>query len=191
MSFAAVVTLKLRLVAMALLPIVGDMRLPPEPLPPPERIPPGPEPEPPEELTIALGPAPLELPPGGTNPSEFSGVTGLENWESGPVPAAFIAATLNVYAVPFVRPTIVSAVDGVSKICGVCGAFPTYGVIMYAVMGDPPSLAGVFHTTVALEFPGDATTLVGAPGTVDGMTGLDGSDSRPTPAPLIAATLKV
>lgn len=58
-------------------------------------------------------------------------------------------------------------------------------------MGDPPSSDGVPHTTVAVVLPGDAATLVGAPGTVAGTTGLDGSESGPTPEEVIAATLNV
>lgn len=82
-SFAVLLTLKLRLVARALLPIVGDIGLPPEPAPP-VSIPPCPEgldPEPPDDFTMALGPEPLGPEPGGIGPSEFSGVTRLEDCE--------------------------------------------------------------------------------------------------------------
>jgi hypothetical protein len=109
-SFAALLTLKLRPAARALLPIVGETGLPPEP---PVKIPPGPEeldPEPPDDFTIALGPGLLGPEPGGIGPREFSGVTWLEDCESGPVPAALMAATLKVYVVPLVSPVMVSVV---------------------------------------------------------------------------------
>lgn len=36
-----------------------------------------------------------------------AGVTELELDEAGPAPAIFVAVTVNVYAVPFVRPVII------------------------------------------------------------------------------------
>ncbi len=96
MSFAVLLTLKLRLVARVLLPIEGDIRLPPPAFPlmiPPE-VPE--DPDPPEVLTTALGPLPLDPDPGGIGPKEFSGVAWLDDCESGPVPAELMAATLNV-----------------------------------------------------------------------------------------------
>ena len=38
------------------------------------------------------------------------GVTAADAWDAGPVPAAFTAATVNVYEVPFVRPVTVALV---------------------------------------------------------------------------------
>ena len=46
-----------------------------------------------------------------------------------PVPALFVAATVKVYWVPFVRPTTVCIVCVDANGCGACAAFPTYGVI--------------------------------------------------------------
>ena len=44
-----------------------------------------------------------------------TGVTGLDAPEAGPVPAAFVALTVNVYAVPFVRPvTVMGLADSVA-----------------------------------------------------------------------------
>ena len=49
--------------------------------------------------------------------------------ESGPVPAEFLAATLNVYAVPFVRPGTVALVLADPVSMAVCAVVPAYGVI--------------------------------------------------------------
>ena len=57
-------------------------------------------------------------------------------------------------------------------------------------MGEPPSLAGAAHDTVADESPGLADTLVGAPGTVGacGVTELLGAENGLEPCPLVAST---
>ena len=58
-------------------------------------------------------------------------------------------------------------------------------------MGDPPVFAGAVKVTEALASPAEATTFVGAPGTVEGVTELDGDDCDEVPIPLVAVTLKV
>lgn len=192
-TFAVSLMLNVTLEARAVLPIVGEIKVPfavtiwPDP--------------PPEGFTVAVDPLPFPpLEPGaptepgllgGAVPKFDCGVTELDDSEFGPVPAAFMAATLKVYVVPLVRPVTVSAVALVLNICGVWGVLPIYGVIMYAVIWAPPSFVGAVQIMVAVVFPGDATTLVGAFGTVDGTTGLDSFDTGPTPAEVIAATLKV
>src|SRR5262249_33701998 len=57
-------------------------------------------------------------------------------------------------------------------------------------MGEPPSLAGAVHETLADESPGLATTLVGAPGTVGalGVTALLGAENGLEPCALVAST---
>ena len=45
--------------------------------------------------------------------------------------------------------------------------------------------------TVALASPMDATTFVGALGTVEGVTAVDGSEAAEVPMPFIATTLNV
>ena len=52
-------------------------------------------------------------------------------------------------------------------------------------------LAGTVKLTVALAFPAIAVPIVGAPGTVAGMTLLEAADAAPVPAPLVAVTVKV
>ena len=58
------------------------------------------------------------------------------------------------------------------------------------MMALPPS-AGTVQLTVAEALPGTALTPVGAPGTVAGVTALDGLDGGPVPVPLVAVTVKV
>jgi hypothetical protein len=59
------------------------------------------------------------------------------------------------------------------------------------VIGEPPLLAGAMKDTDALASPADATTPVGAVGTVDGVTALDAEDCAEVPIPLVAVTLNV
>jgi hypothetical protein len=58
------------------------------------------------------------------------GVTAFEAWDAGPVPAAFVAATVKVYVVPLVRPLTVAVVAGglPVTVVGVCAVVPMNGV---------------------------------------------------------------
>jgi hypothetical protein len=58
------------------------------------------------------------------------GVTELDGAEAGPVPTELAAATVNVYAVPFVKPVTVADVAGglPVTVIGVCAVEPMYGV---------------------------------------------------------------
>src|SRR5690349_10806685 len=58
-----------------------------------------------------------------------TGVTAAEGVESDPVPTALIAATRNVYAVPFVRPVTLYIVFVEPVLIGVCALAPMYGVM--------------------------------------------------------------
>jgi hypothetical protein len=53
-------------------------------------------------------------------------VTAFEAAEAGPVPTAFVAETVNVYDVPFVRPVTVVVVDGGDPVTvvGACAVVP-------------------------------------------------------------------
>jgi hypothetical protein len=57
-----------------------------------------------------------------------SGVTAPEAAEAGLVPFAFVAVTVNVYAVPFVRPVTVVDVDDGPTLTGVPAVAPAHGV---------------------------------------------------------------
>ena len=64
-------------------------------------------------------------------------------------------------------------------------------VAVYCEMGEPPIVEGAVKATDALKMPAVADTPVGAPGTVDGVTELDGVDGDPVPTPLVAVTVNV
>jgi hypothetical protein len=68
---------------------------------------------------------------------------------------------------------------------------PGEEVTVYPVMALPPSEAGAVNATLAWAFPAVATGLVGAPGTVLGVTAADVTDAREFPAALVATTVKV
>ena len=58
-------------------------------------------------------------------------------------------------------------------------------------MGEPPVEPGAVNDTVAWVFPATAETAVGAPGTVAGVTAVDGVDAAPGPTAFVAVTVKV
>jgi hypothetical protein len=59
------------------------------------------------------------------------------------------------------------------------------------VIGDPPSEAGALNVSDACPEEPSAATFCGAPGVVAGVTVLEGADAGPTPAALVAVTVKV
>ena len=58
-------------------------------------------------------------------------------------------------------------------------------------MALPPSAAGAVKATLACAFPAVATGLVGAPGTVLGVTPADTAEATEFPTALVATTVKV
>ena len=58
-------------------------------------------------------------------------------------------------------------------------------------MAEPPSEAGAVHETAADPSPAVADTLVGAPGTVRGVTALEAVEADESPAAFVAVTVKV
>jgi hypothetical protein len=59
------------------------------------------------------------------------------------------------------------------------------------VIALPPFDAGAVKLTVACPLPGVAVPIVGAPGSVAGVTLLDGADAGLVPFALVAVTVKV
>jgi hypothetical protein len=113
------------------------------------------------------------------------GVTLLEAAEAGPVPAELVALTVNVYAVPLVSPvTVIGLAVPVT-------VWPAEDVTVYPVIVLPPLDAGALKDTVAWALPAAADTLVGAPGTVAGVTLLEAVEAGPVPTELVAVTVKV
>jgi hypothetical protein len=122
-------------------------------------------------------------------PGSVAGVTLFEGAEAGPEPFTLAAVTVKVYAVPFVRPVTVAVVVVPLGVLAV--APPGDDVTVYDVIALPPLLAGAVHETLACVLPEVAVTPVGALGTVDGVTAVDGLDAGPVPFALAALTVKV
>jgi hypothetical protein len=59
------------------------------------------------------------------------------------------------------------------------------------VIALPPLLSGAVKVTLACVLPGKAAALVGAPGTVAGVTLFDASDGALEPTALVATTVNV
>jgi hypothetical protein len=104
------------------------------------------------------------------------------------VPTAFVAVTVNVYAVPLVRPVTVIEAHGAAH---VPVKPPGEDVAVYDVIAEPPLLAGAANVTLACAFPAVAVPMVGAPGIVAGVTLFDAADAGPVPSALVAVTAKV
>ena len=77
-----------------------------------------------KEMIACAFPALTETPVG--DDGGAAGVTVAEDADGGLVPAAFVAVTVNEYAVPFVRPLTVIGLVAPSAVCGVAG--PLAGV---------------------------------------------------------------
>ena len=114
-----------------------------------------------------------------------SGVTPLELLEALDVPTPFVAVTVNVYVVPFVKPvTTIGLCDPVAII-------PSGDdVTVYEVIADPLRPAPL-KATVARESPGVAVTEVGAVGVPAGVTAEDAVDASEFPTEFTATTVKV
>ena len=117
----------------------------------------------------------------GTAAGGAVGVTEFDTAEA-PEPAALVATTENVYAVPLVRPVTVHDVVAEAQVSA-----PGDEVTAYPVIGEPPLLAGAVHDTLACPLPAVATTFDGTEGTVYGVADrtFDGAEA---PDELTAAT---
>lgn len=119
-------------------------------------------------------------------PGTDRGVMGAEGAEAGPVPAMFVAFTVNVYTCPFVSP--VTAQVRTPVVVQVLP--PRDEVAVYPVIGLPPLLAGASQETEILALPEAPATPAGDPGTVLGVTGLgDGEGDGEGVAATAAAAL--
>ena len=59
------------------------------------------------------------------------------------------------------------------------------------MIAAPPLLAGAVQLTVAEALPATAGPIVGAPGTVRGVTEVDAAETLPTPMLFVAVTVNV
>src|SRR5262245_1269934 len=124
-------------------------------------------------------------------PGGRAGTPGLDPADAVPVPTAFVAVTVNVYVVPFVRPVTVALV---AVPAAVAVRPPGDAVTVKPVIALPPFESGAVQVTVACWFPAQASTPVGAPGTVAGdrgVTALDAVEAGPVPTAFVAFTVNV
>lgn len=115
-----------------------------------------------------------------------AGVTELLAPDDVLVPIAFVAVTVNVYAVPFVRPVIVIGDEPPEAVNP-----PVLEVTVYEIIAEPPLLPGAEKTTLASPFPSVAVPIVGAPGTVAGTIELLVAEAVLVPAEFVAVTVNV
>ena len=102
------------------------------------------------------------------------------------MPAEFVAVTVNVYEVPFVRPRTVQEVVAELQVND-----PGLEVTVYETTAAPLE-AGAVHDTTDWAFAFDeAKTAVGAPGAVAGIAAADATDAAPLPAEFVAVTVNV
>ena len=114
------------------------------------------------------------------------GVMALEAEDALPSPTLLVAVTVNVYAVPLVSPVTVAVRSPLDQLA----VWPLgLAVTLYPVIAEPPSEDGALQATVDWLWPAVAETLVGAPGTVAGVTELDALDDAPVPILFVAATV--
>ena len=116
----------------------------------------------------------------------MNGVTLFDAAEGKPTPAALLAVTVNVYAVPFVKPATTIGEAAPAPLMP-----PGLDVTVYDVIADPPLLTGAVKVTLAWALPPVAAPMIGAPGAVNGVTLFDAADAGPMPAALVAVTVKV
>ena len=93
-------------------------------------------------------------------PGTVRGVIADDGVEAGPSPLGFRATTVNVYAVPFVRPVIPHVVKPLVEHVRP----PGDEVATYVVIAIPPSLVGALHETCAEALAGEPVTNLGAVG---------------------------
>jgi len=121
-------------------------------------------------------------------PGTVAGVTEPEATEGSDEPISFEATTVNVNAVPLVRPAIVHDNSTVSHT-----TTPSPLVTTYPVTGEPPVEAGANQVSVTVESPETPTTFVGADGTVASLPATTGADTvtAEEPTPFVTTTLNV
>ena len=120
------------------------------------------------------------------DPGGAAAVTLLEAVESTEFPAAFVARTLYVYAVPFVNPVTVQEVVVLVQVND-----PGVEVAVYPVIALPPLDAGAVQLTRDEALATVPETLVGAPGTVRGVTDAEAVEALEVPLAFVAVTVNV
>ena len=113
-------------------------------------------------------------------------VTDADSADAAEVPTAFVAVTVNLYAVPGVSPVTVMIPEPEPE--------PPLGieVTVYCVIGEPPSLLGAVNLTLAVVDPVAMTAPIpGVPGTPRTLTDADAREAAEVPAEFVAVALNV
>lgn len=115
-----------------------------------------------------------------------AGTIGLLGAEETLVPIALVAVTVKVYVTLLVNPVTVSG-----DAPPVAVKPPGLDVTVYEVIAEPPLNTGGVKVIVASPSPLVAVPIVGASGTVAGVTELLALEAEPVPTALVAVTVNV
>jgi len=120
-------------------------------------------------------------------PGTADGTTAEDGAEAALVPFAFVAVTVKVYEVPFVRPITVHEVVDVVHVKP-----PGLEVTVYDVIAVPPLFDGAVHDTTDCELTAPvALTPVGTCETPNGTIADDADEAEPEPDTFDAVTVNV
>ena len=119
-------------------------------------------------------------------PGTILGITAPDGDEATEFPAALVATTVKVYDTVVVKPVTTRG-----EFAPVAIKPPGEDVTLYPVMALPPVEFGAVNATLTCALPAVATGLVGAPGTVIGVTAADAAEATEFPTALVATTVKV
>jgi hypothetical protein len=115
-----------------------------------------------------------------------AGTTELLVAEAVLVPYEFDAVTVKVYVVPLLRPVTV-----IGDAPPVAVNPPTFELTVYVVIDSPPVFPGGVKVIVASPFPAVAVPIVGASGTLTGVTELLATEAVLVPTAFVAFTENV
>ena len=110
------------------------------------------------------------------------------------VPTELVAVAVKVYVSPVVSPVNVHERDPVVVHVSppLAEVAISVALMVYSVIGDPPSDAGAVQVTVAeVTLATTALVMIGAPGADAGVTEFDVDDGGDVPIALVAVTVNV
>jgi len=119
-------------------------------------------------------------------PGTVLGVTATDAADAGPSPFRFVAATVHVYDLPFVR-VVTRSGEPLPDAEPDAPPFDDEQSALYDVIGLPPS-SGAPNETEICAFAGATAGWSGAAGTVLGTTAGESGDGEPVPSPFVAVT---
>src|SRR4051812_36456632 len=149
-----------------------------------------------QRRALIYPPADATEPGAGFGGQAPAGVAGAE-FAAGPVPAAVVAGTVNVYGTPLVRPSNTAYTFFFSSTARPVTAVvtPLSAVTVYDRTGAPPVSAGGWNDTLTTPSPVSVATAVGGPGSraasAAGVTGAVAVDTWPAPLAFRAVTVNV